>query len=29
MTANLKSVRLRSMFGPIIDLLNNIGLEKD
>jgi subfamily B ATP-binding cassette protein MsbA len=26
MTANLKSVRLRSMFGPIIDLLNNIGL---
>ncbi|MEC0273968.1 ABC transporter ATP-binding protein [Peribacillus frigoritolerans] len=26
MTANLKSFRLRSMFGPIIDLLNNIGL---
>lgn len=26
MTGNLKSVRLRSMFGPIIDLLNNIGL---
>jgi subfamily B ATP-binding cassette protein MsbA len=26
MAANLKSVRLRSMFGPIIDLLNNIGL---
>ncbi|MFF2587229.1 ABC transporter ATP-binding protein [Peribacillus butanolivorans] len=26
MVANIKSVRLRSMFGPVIDLLNNIGL---
>ncbi|KRF64570.1 ABC transporter [Bacillus sp. Soil768D1] len=26
MIANIKSVRLRSMFGPVIDLLNNIGL---
>ncbi|MGE6378964.1 ABC transporter ATP-binding protein [Peribacillus muralis] len=26
MVANIKSVRLRSMFSPIIDLLNNIGL---
>lgn len=26
MVANIKSARLRSMFGPIIDLLNNLGL---
>ncbi|MGE7602146.1 ABC transporter ATP-binding protein [Peribacillus sp. NPDC097675] len=26
MVANIKSVRLRSMFGPLIDLMNNLGL---